>query len=201
MNINNNGTILADTSPRLTRCHSIGPIRGTGSDRMVGAPRIILRENTNVTYVQSNNCELWYRNYDSNIQIKDSHISLQDIFDESHTDLMASISTCSAQNCKTCDILITHNSFNSNLTGRSFCTKTFENLTCKSSNVVYGIECNLCGLIYVGETKGALHKRISGHRFQINNGGNQLLYKHFNSPDHSILSMRVRILEKKLPPY
>ena len=124
MNINNNGTILADTSPRLTRCHSIGPIRGTGSDRMVGAPRIILRENTNVTYVQSNNCELWYRNYDSNIQIKDSHISLQDIFDESHTDLMASISTCSAQNCKTCDILIARNSFNSNLTGRSFCTKT-----------------------------------------------------------------------------
>ena len=109
---------------------------------------------------------------------------------------MASISTCSAQNCKTCDILITHNSFNSNLTGRSFCTKTFENLTCKSSNVVYGIECTLCGLIYVGETKGALHKRISGHRFQINNGGNQLLYRHFNSPDHSILSMRVRILEK-----
>jgi hypothetical protein len=67
-------------------------------------------------------------------------------------------------------------------------------LTCKFSNVVYGIECNLCGLIYVGKTKGALHKRISGHRFQINNGGNQLLYKYFNSPYHSILSMRVWIL-------
>jgi hypothetical protein len=58
------------------------------------------------------------------------------------------------------------------------------------------MECNLCGLIYVGKTKGALHKRISGHMFQINNGGNQLLYKHFNSPDHFILSVRVRILEK-----
>jgi hypothetical protein len=119
-----NGTILAGMSPRLTRCHSIGPIMGTASDRTVGAPRIILRYNTNVTHIQSNNCELWYRNYDSNIQIKDSHISSQDIFDELQTDLMASISTCPAKNCKNCDILITHNSFSGNPTGLTFCTKT-----------------------------------------------------------------------------
>jgi hypothetical protein len=109
---------------------------------------------------------------------------------------MCSISRCSAKKCKTCDVMIMDNLFTSNLTGRQFCTKTFKNLTCKSSNVVYGIECSLCGLVYVGETKGSLNKRISAHRFQINNGGNQLLYKHFNSPDHSILSMKVGILEK-----
>jgi hypothetical protein len=50
-------------------------------------------------------------------------------------------------------------------------------------------------LVYVGETKVSCNKRISTNRFQINDGGNQLLYKHFNSPDHSILFMRVRILE------
>jgi hypothetical protein len=86
-------------------------------------------------------------------EIKDSHISLQDSFNESHTDLMAYISICSAKNCKTCDILITNNSFSSNLTGRSFCTKTLKKLTRKSSNVVYGIEYNLYGL-------GALHMRF-----------------------------------------
>ena len=37
---------------------------------------------------------------------------------------------------------------------------------------------------------------MNGHRFQINHGGNQLLHRHFNLPDHSILSMKVRILEK-----
>lgn len=37
----------------------------------------------------------------------------------------------------------------------------------------------VCGLIYVGETKGSLNKRKSGHRFLINNGGQQLLYIHF----------------------
>ena len=50
-------------------------------------------------------------------------------------------------------------------------------------------------LIYVLETKGKSRKRMNGHRSQINNGGNQLLYRHFNLPDHSVLSMKVRILE------
>ena len=56
--------------------------------------------------------------------------------------------------------------FASNLTKRSFSTHSFENLSCKSYNVVYAIECAHCGLIYVGETKGEIH-------------GNLILQKHF----------------------
>ena len=63
-------------------------------------------------------------------------------------------------------------------------------------NVVYAIECTFCGLIYVREIKGELRKRMNGHRSQVNNGRNQLLYRHFNLPDYSVLSMKVRILEK-----
>ena len=37
---------------------------------------------------------------------------------------------------------------------------------------------------------------MTGLRSSINTGGNQLLYQHFNLPDHSVLSMKVRILEK-----
>ena len=37
---------------------------------------------------------------------------------------------------------------------------------------------------------------MNGHRSSINTGGNQLLYKHFYLPDHSVLSMKVRIFEK-----
>ena len=100
------------------------------------------------------------------------------------------VSKCGAR------ILITDNCFSNNLTKRSFSTHSFEDLSCKSYNIVYAIERTLCGLIYVGETKGELRKRINGHRLQINKGGNQLLYRHFNLPDHSLLSMKVRILEK-----
>ena len=41
-----------------------------------------------------------------------------------------------------------------------------------------------------------LNKRISAHRYQINNNGNQPLYWNFNHPGHSILHVRVVILEK-----
>ena len=188
--------ILAGTSPSIKRCHSVESIRGTGSNRMVGAPRIVLRDIKNMTNIVSDDHQFWYKDANNFIRMKNCQISLQNIYDDSFTDPMCSISKCSAKNCKTCGVLITRNSFTSNLTKQQFYTKTGENLTCKSSNVVYGIECNLCGLIYVGETKGSLNKRMSGHRFEINNGGHQLLYKHFNSPDHSILSMKVRIIEK-----
>ena len=54
----------------------------------------------------------------------------------------------------------------------------------------------MCGLVYVGETKGRLNARMCGHRSGVNSNEYQFFYKHFNQPDHSILSMKVRILEK-----
>ena len=51
--------------------------------------------------------------------------------------------------------------------------------------------------MYVGETKAQLRNRMSGHRYEINHGSNQLLYQDFNLPDHSILSFKVRILETR----
>lgn len=47
------------------------------------------------------------------------------------------------------------------------------------------------------ETNGSLNKRISAHRHcQINNCGKQILYKNVNSPERSILTMKIRILKK-----
>ena len=147
------------------------------------------------SYVQSDNSSLWYKNCDQFLHIPPCKVQLRDLFN--HKDgPYCSISRCGIKNCKTCNILITEPQFKSCLTNNNYHTHGYEHLNCKSSNVVYGIECDLCGLIYVGETMGQLNKRISGHRFQINHGGNQLIYQHFNQPDHSILSMRVRILEK-----
>ena len=98
--------------------------------------------------------------------------------------------------CKTCKILIKETQFTSGLTNKTYHTRSWDDLSCKSSNVVYGVAFSLCGLIYVGEMKGQLRNRMSGHRYEINHGSNQLLYQHFNLPDHSILSFKVRILEK-----
>jgi hypothetical protein len=64
--------------------------------------------------------------------------------------------------------VITGSHFISNLTNKNYFARSYDDLNCKSANVVYELECNLCGLVYVGETKGK----------------------------QSILSMRVRIIEQ-----
>jgi hypothetical protein len=50
-------------------------------------------------------------------------------------------------------MLITSPEFTRNLTGKTYYTKSFEPLDCSTKNVIYGIECTLCGLLYVGETQ------------------------------------------------
>ena len=39
---------------------------------------------------------------------------------------------------------------------------------CKSSNVVYGVKCDLCGVWYIGETSMKLHERLNQHRYSTN---------------------------------
>ena len=49
--------------------------------------------------------------------------------------------------------------------------------------------------IYVGEPKDKLHKQIYGHRSNIIDNVNNIIYQHFDQSDHSILTMRVHIIE------
>jgi hypothetical protein len=35
-------------------------------------------------------------------------------------------------------------------------------MNCKSPNIVYGLDRNICGLVYVGDTEGKVHKRMCG---------------------------------------
>jgi len=52
-------------------------------------------------------------------------------------------------------------------------------------------------IYYVGETKCKQHKRMCGRRSLSNSNCNDIVYQHFNQPVHSILSMRVHIIETK----
>ena len=159
-------------------------------------PRIILSDLSNKSYIQSDSQELWYNNSDNYINIKPCQVKLSDIFQQDPLASHCHISKCGNKKCKTCDVLNTGSSFTSSLTKKSYCTRSFDDINCKSSNLIYGITCSHCGLIYVGETKGQLNKRISSHRFQIVHNGKQLIYQHFDLPNHSILSMGVIVIEK-----
>ena len=106
------------------------------------------------------------------------------------------ISPCGKETCLTCNIFIKDQSFTSNLTGKKYNTITYENLSSGSTNVVYGIHCVRCDLVYVGETGRSLRSRINGHRASVQNKGQSLLHRHFHQPNHSVDDMRVQILEK-----
>ena len=54
-----------------------------------------------------------------------------------------------------------------------------------STNLIYGLECNLYGLVYIGETQVRLNKRMYGHRSGINITKFPTVYQHFNQQDHS----------------
>ena len=64
-------------------------------------------------------------------------------------------------------------------------------------NVIYSIECILCGLLYVGETRQTLRSRLNQHRYDAKDPKYRILYNHFNQPGHDrCLTMTVRIIEK-----
>jgi hypothetical protein len=129
----------------------------------------------------------------SNLRMRPCSVQLHDILDFNDTEQHCLISKCRITYCKTCSVLATDTHFTSNLTNKNDFPRSYDDLNCKSANVVYGLECNLCGLayMYVGETKGKLHTRISG----IINNVNDIVYHHFYQPEHAILSMRVRIIK------
>ena len=103
--------------------------------------------------------------------IKQCQVNLKDIFQHYYDQSSCHISKCGNSRCKTSPILDTSGSFTSSLTINSYCTPIFEDLNCKTFNLIYDIVCSLCGLIYVGDSQSHLNKCISSHRFQINDNG------------------------------
>ena len=131
--------IVADTFPTIKRCRTAMPPDRGVSD-MTGVQRLVLSDITKLNYVVSDDNILWYRNADRFIQIKPCEVKVLDVLKDNKFDPNdCKVSKCGSKNCNTCDILITDNSFSSNLTKRSFSTHSFEDLSCKSYNIVYAI--------------------------------------------------------------
>ena len=98
---------------------------------------------------------------------------------------------------QTCLILKTTKEFTSKTTGKRFTIKM--HALCKTSNIVYLIECRRCGLQYVGESGQPLHKRMNGHRFDITHGRIEVspVATHFNSAGHSEVDLSVCVVDRR----
>ena len=97
---------------------------------------------------------------------------------------------------KTCPILVTTDTFSSNVTGEHF--KLELRTSCKMSSIIYLTYCRSCGLQYVGETGQALHFQISSHHFNIAHGhiDESPVAAHFTREGHTMANLSIMIIDK-----
>ena len=88
---------------------------------------------------------------------------------------------CGDKRCKCCLQLQHTQVFHSKTTGKEY--KLFCNVNCKTPNVVYLLDCHVCGSQYVGESVQPFNKRMNGHRSDLTKKTLLPVSQHFVSPD------------------
>lgn len=91
------------------------------------------------------------------------------------------ISKCGQRGCKTCPGLHQKKCIKCTSTKKRIAIKNRVN--CNSKNLIYILQCPICKLQYVGQTKGTLQQRMTHHRNKFNDKAylpRRLLYRHFD---------------------
>ena len=102
---------------------------------------------------------------------------------------------CDSRRCMTCKNIQCTHKFSSTHTGEKFII--YCNANCKTENIIYLLECAICGLQYIGETKQQLSKRLNGHRSDANCKPDLPLSGHLRSTGHhdSFGKLKVTIID------
>ena len=110
--------------------------------------------------------------------------------------ISSTFNCCNGQGCMTCKSFKPINTFRSSTFGNDFIFKQSDyKFSCKTYNVVYLITCSSCLKQYVGETTQPLHKRINGHRSNVNAKSSTFIYEHFNLPGHCFADASIQIID------
>jgi len=156
MNLRRYNRILAQTSPSIIRSGS-EDIRDKAWSCKAGFQRNLAMPNT--SYIKIEDPRSQCKSSDHYKFVRSCSIQLFDIFNYKDTEQNCIISEYGSSKCMICEMIIIDTYFTSNLTKTN--TRNYDDLTCKSTNVVYCLECNLCGLVYVGWNKMNLSTFIS----------------------------------------
>ena len=111
---------------------------------------------------------------------------------------------CGSSRCDVCNYLIVRDRFSSLTTGTSYTIN--RGLDCNSRNVVYLINCKVCGFQYVGSTTTKFRLRFNNHKSRlrahsrmlaVDKESDDLVYRHFYSLGHHGLSdVRIQLIDK-----
>ena len=74
------------------------------------------------------------------------------------------------------------NKFKSNQTKKTF--KIYHGVNCKSSFVIYLLECYICNIQYDSKSETPFNIRLNNHRKYVQNPNAIPAFKHFNRHDH-----------------
>ena len=78
---------------------------------------------------------------------------------------LTGVKKCGRKNCGTCDMIIEGISYHFRQANINFTVK--HDMNCRTSSVIYCIECSHCKEIYIGQTGGPLQKRMTVHRQHV----------------------------------
>ncbi|KAG9329611.1 hypothetical protein JZ751_003467 [Albula glossodonta] len=111
------------------------------------------------------------------------------------SDTPPGIYQCTAQRCNCCQFMVKGvDQFHGTNTKKFY--KIKQVLTCKTSSVIYIIECKKCKIQYVGKTKSFLKTRFSGHKNSIIKQEIRPIPDHFNNDGHSLEDLVIFPIEQ-----
>ena len=109
---------------------------------------------------------------------------------------------CGKARCQVCNVMSNCDSFKSKVTGKEY--KINYSFNCDSSNVVYLLECNVCGVQYVGSTNTPFRLRFNNYKacnrkFSQGSSVPQAeFFRHFSGEGHRgfLQDIRVSIIDR-----
>jgi hypothetical protein len=101
---------------------------------------------------------------------------------------------CDSNRCRACNYISERTYFQSFVNSRRFNINS--RLNCASCNLIYLVNCDLCGFQYIGQTGRALADRINDHLSNIRTKKSTPIALHFNLPSHSITHFTIQAIEK-----
>ena len=87
--------------------------------------------------------------------------------------------------------------FKSTVTGEKFCAQVSTN--CKTSNIIYLIECQKCNkqYVHVGEMENPLHLRMNGHRSNYYQKlSDKPVAEHCDTISHTLGDLTIMVIEQ-----
>ena len=105
---------------------------------------------------------------------------------------------CNSKRCLSCKQISTTNTFQSATTKKSY--TIWHDVNCKSSFVIYLLECKICDLQYIGKSEWPFNIRLNNYRHRISSTHTDNLLpceKHFKLPNHNFATdAKFTIIEK-----